>query len=122
MPLEARQGDRHSHERATYPLPLSGLDGLASDEELEKAAAFFRAAGDPGRLQLLERLGAGEACVSDLADVLGVGTSTLSQRLRVLRDVGLVQRRREGKQVYYTLSDQHVHSIIRAALDHAQEP
>ena len=94
--------------------------GSASSEEIERAAAFFRAAGDPSRLQLLERLGSGEACVSELADGFNVGPSTLSQRLRVLRDVGLVQRRRDGRHVYYALANKHVHAILKAALDHAQ--
>ncbi len=87
---------------------------------MEKAAAMFRAAGDPGRLRILHCLLCGEHCVSDLAAESNDGMSTISQRLKVLRSEGLVRRRREGKHVYYTLADDHVAELVRGALDHAK--
>jgi len=87
----------------------------------ERAAQLFRAAGDVPRLKLLERLSRGECCVSEIADEMGEGLSTISQRLRLLRSEGLVQRRREGKHVYYAVADQHVASLIHTALAHASE-
>lgn len=108
--------DRCEHEHGARPLTLS------SDGVLERGAAMLRAMGDPSRLRLLERLSAGGAhCVSELADAAGVGMSTVSQRLRLLRDAHLVRRRREGKHVYYELADDHVGELVRAALDHAAE-
>ncbi|AKF11418.1 ArsR/SmtB family transcription factor [Sandaracinus amylolyticus] len=89
---------------------------------LARAAALFRACGDPERLRLLERLSQGEFCVSELAAESGEGLSTVSQRLRLLRTEGLVSRRREGKHIYYALSDQHVADLIQSALEHALEP
>lgn len=89
---------------------------------LARAAALFRACGDPERLRLLERLSQGEFCVSELAAESGEGLSTVSQRLRLLRSEGLVSRRREGKHIYYALSDQHVADLIESALEHALEP
>lgn len=87
----------------------------------ERAAALFRAAGDVPRLRLLERLAHGEHCVSELAAVMGEGLPVISQRLRVLRAEGLVERRRQGKHIYYALSDGHVAALLRNALDHASE-
>lgn len=89
---------------------------------LERAAEFFRAAGDEGRLRLLAALEHGELCVTDLAALTGEGMSTISQRLRVLRSAGLVARRREHKHVLYSLADDHIAQLIRSALDHAGEP
>lgn len=89
-------------------------------EVLEKAAAMFRAAGDPGRLHILHCLLCGEHCVTDLANESGDGMSTISQRLKVLRSEGLVRRRRDGKHIYYTLMDDHVAELVRGALDHAK--
>ena len=86
-----------------------------------RAAAFFRVAGDPARLRLLEQLAGGEYCVSDLATHSGEQLSTVSERLRLLRAAGLVNRRRHGKHVYYALADAHVAELIRSALDHATE-
>jgi len=87
----------------------------------ERAAALFRAAGDLSRLRLLHQLDAGEACVSELAEASDTKITTLSQQLRVLYAERIVKRRREGKHVYYSLADEHIQELIRAALDHASE-
>jgi ArsR family transcriptional regulator len=93
-----------------------------SDDAFARAAAIFRVASDVNRLKLLERLSDREWCVSELASVAGANMSTVSQQLRVLRAEHLVTRRREGSHLYYSLADEHVRMIIRAALEHANEP
>jgi DNA-binding transcriptional ArsR family regulator len=93
-----------------------------SDEAFERAATIFHAAGDVARLKLLERLCDGEWCVSELASLAGANMSTVSQQLRLLRAERLVTRRREGSHLYYSLADEHVRTIILAALEHANEP
>ncbi len=99
-----------------------GIDHVRVDPEvLERAAAIFRAAGDPGRLHILHCLMHGEHCVSDLAGELGDGMSTISQRLKILRAERLVARRREGKHIFYALADDHVAGLVRAAIEHADE-
>ena len=95
---------------------------MATPRVIERAAALLKAVGDPGRLRLLERLArGGEHCVSELAESENEGMSTVSQRLRLLRAEQLVSRRREGKHVYYALTDAHVRELIFAALEHAAE-
>lgn len=95
---------------------------MAPASVVERAAALLKAVGDPGRLRLLERLAlGGEQCVTELAELSGDGMSTVSQRLRLLRAEHLVTRRREGKHVYYALTDLHVKELIFAALEHAAE-
>ncbi len=96
------------------PLPVN-------DEAFERAADFFRAAGDVARLKLLARLADGEWCVSELAEAAGAGLSTVSQQLRLLRLERLVKRRRSGKHLYYSLTDNHIIDLVRAALEHAAE-
>jgi ArsR family transcriptional regulator len=103
------------------PHPRRVPAGEASPVVIERAAALFRALGDTARLSLLERLSGGEYCVTELADATGEGLSTISQRLRTLRAEHLLRRRRVGKHVYYTLADQHVAELVRAAIEHAQE-
>jgi len=88
---------------------------------LERAAAMFRAAGDPARLRILEHLLSGSCCVSELAEALDEQLSTMSQRLRLLRESRLVSRTRDGKHVYYALADNHVAELIQNVLDHASE-
>ena len=92
-----------------------------SDDELERAASIFRAAGDISRLKLLYRLCDGEWCVTELADAAGVGLSTVSQQLRLLRAERIVARRRAGKHIFYSLADAHVSALIQSAIEHAAE-
>ncbi len=86
---------------------------------LERTAELLRALADPLRLKLVLTLARGEACVSELLDSQDAGLSTVSQRLKLLRQVGLVSRRREGKHIYYQLADTHVRELVDNALAHA---
>ena len=103
------------HGGRREPLAVSG-------EALERAARIFRALGEPSRLRLLVFLTRGDACVTEVAEAEGDEISTVSQRLRVLRNEGLVSRRRQGKHIVYGLADQHVVDMIFNALEHAAEP
>jgi DNA-binding transcriptional ArsR family regulator len=92
-----------------------------SDEAFARAAALFRVVGDEARLRLLDRLAEREWCVTELAEAAGVGMSTVSQQLRTLRAERIVQRRRTGKHIYYSLADRHIIELIANALEHAAE-
>jgi ArsR family transcriptional regulator len=91
------------------------------EEAFVRASALFRVAGDVERLKLLDRLCDGEWCVSELAAAAGVGLSTVSQQLRLLRAERVVTRRRTGKHIYYSLADRHMIDLVTSALDHAAE-
>lgn len=106
--------DEHDH-RISRDVPVT-------EAAFERAASIFRAAGDVSRLKLLARLAYGEWCVTELAEAAGVGLSTVSQQLRLLRAERLVWRRREGKHIYYGLADTHVLDLVQSALAHASEP
>ena len=69
-----------------------------------RAGRLFHALSDQTRLQILERLRAGERCVCDLTGALDAAQSRLSFHLKVLKDSGLVTDRREGRWMYYTLN------------------
>lgn len=88
---------------------------------IERVASIFRALGDSSRIRTIRRLAKKEACVSELAAESGVGLSTVSQRLRLMRSERLVKKRREGKHIYYSLEDDHILEIIQCAFDHARE-
>jgi DNA-binding transcriptional ArsR family regulator len=103
------------HARRVRQTPIN-------DDQLERAAAIFRAAGDISRLKLLHRLSDGEWCVTELAEAAGVGLSTVSQQLRLLRAERIVTRRRAGKHIFYSLADAHVSDLIHSAIEHAAEP
>jgi ArsR family transcriptional regulator, lead/cadmium/zinc/bismuth-responsive transcriptional repressor len=92
-----------------------------ADEMFERAAALLRAAGDANRLRLLHRLAQGEWCVSELAADTDTKLSTLSQQLRLLYSERIIERRREGKHIYYKLTDTHVEQLVEMALEHVAE-
>ena len=102
------------HKRAAVAVPA---DAVA----LERAANIFRALGDGPRLRTLQLLLHRERCVTELVVAMQEKTSTMSQRLRLLRAERLVTRRRAGTHIYYGLADAHVAALIRAALAHAAE-
>ena len=92
-----------------------------SEKAFAHAASLFRVAGDVSRLKLLDRLCDGEWCVSELAEAAGVGLSTVSQQLRLLRAERVVDRRRTGKHIFYSLADRHMIDLVTSALAHAAE-
>ena len=93
----------------------------SSEQVIQRAAALLRAAGEPERLRLLERLGFGDACVGELSEELGWGMPTISQRLKVLHQEGLISRRRDGKHIYYSLDDDHVLYLLKNVMEHVAE-
>jgi ArsR family transcriptional regulator len=103
------------HTHASLPTPR--YDEAAR----ERAVRLFKALGDPARLRTLEMLVDRAACVSEIAEATGEQISTVSHRLRLLRSEGLVERRREGRHVYYSLADHHVFELIQNALEHVSE-
>lgn len=96
----------------------SRLPGAAELEGLER---FFKAMGDPTRLRILHALQAGELCVRDLGETLGMSVSAVSHQLAVLKGARLVSHRRDGKIVYYSLSDSHVSAVLDAMRSHLAE-
>ncbi len=91
---------------------------LPNVEEASDLAALFGALGDPTRVRLLAALATGPLCVCDLAATLGMTQSAVSHQLRVLRALGLVRARREGKLVWYALDDDHVHVLLAVGAEH----
>jgi len=94
---------------------------LPKDEILYELADFFKVFGDTTRIKILQALFKSELCVCDLSAVLGASQSAVSHQLKILRMANLVKPRKEGKVVYYSLSDDHVAAILAQGLDHVEE-
>lgn len=93
---------------------------LPSERQVVRLADVFKALGDPTRLRIILALQIGELCVCDLAEVLGMSQSAISHQLRVLRGLHLVRNRRAGKEVFYSLDDDHVTNMLAQAEDHVR--
>ena len=92
-----------------------------SQQYIQPLDDVFKVLGDPTRLRILRVLMNQEVCVRDIADELGMGQSAVSHQLRILRDARLVQFRRDGKTVYYSLADAHVFTLLDVGLEHVAE-
>ena len=90
-------------------------------EMLFELADLFKVFCDSTRLRIMVKLSDDEMSVSDIADALKMEQSTISHQLRVLRQNKLVRVRRDGKQMYYALDDDHVKKIIEMGVDHILE-
>ena len=88
---------------------------------LFELADLFKVFGDSTRLRIMYAISDGELSVLSIAETLGMEQSTISHQLRVLRNNKLVRARREGKQIYYNLDDDHVKKIIEMGIDHLME-
>ncbi|MDL2302678.1 metalloregulator ArsR/SmtB family transcription factor [Lachnospiraceae bacterium OttesenSCG-928-D06] len=94
---------------------------LPPQEEMLDLADFFKVFGDSTRLRILFLLLCNEMCVFDIAAMLSMTHSAISHQLRVLKQMGLVKKRREGKTIFYSLADSHIITILSQGLDHIEE-
>ena len=91
------------------------------EEVLYDLAELFKVFGDSTRIKILFLLFESELCVCAIAELLGATQSAISHQLRVLKMNKLIKSRRDGKTVYYSLADNHVHNIIAQGLEHVEE-
>lgn len=96
------------------------LEKANSETVLDDLAETFRVLGDPTRVRILMALVKGEMCVSDLAGNLGMTDSAVSHQLRILRNSRLVQFRKDGKNVLYSIGDDHVGTIFKEGFEHVE--
>ncbi len=82
---------------------------------------IFKALADETRAKIVYALYESELCVCDVAAVIGASKATASYHLRLLSHMGLAKYRREGKLVFYRLSDSHIKNLIREILHHMDE-
>ena len=94
---------------------------LPTDELLCDLSDLFRLFGDTTRVKILFSLFESEMCVCDIARLLGMTQSAISHQLRSLKQSKLVKARREGKTVFYSLADDHVHTILSQGMEHVAE-
>ena len=96
-------------------------DQVPTEEELYDLAELFKVFGDSTRIKILYVLVESDMSVGDIAQALNMTQSSISHQLRVLKQSRLVRFRREGKNIVYSLSDDHVHTIMSQGLEHLEE-
>lgn len=96
-------------------------EALPPDEHLFALADLYKVFGDGTRIRILYALFESELCVCDIAALLSMSISAISHQLRILKQAKLVRYRRDGKIVYYSLSDDHVRAILGQGMEHVEE-
>ena len=91
---------------------------LLPENEIQQLAETFKILGDATRIKILCVLDRREMCVCDIAEALTMSQSAISHQLRVLRSARLVKFRRDGKEAWYSLDDDHVVDLMHQGLAH----
>ena len=94
---------------------------ILNEHTAAHVAELFRSFSDTSRVRLLSALIESEMNVSALADEVGISESAVSHHLRGLRQMRLVQARRDGKEVYYRLEDEHIIALFQQGVKHVQD-
>lgn len=98
----------------------SRAEATLDERTAAQVAELFAAFSDPSRVRLIAALVGREMNVGALAEAAGISESAVSHHLRGLRQMRLVRARKEGRQVYYSLDDDHVAALFQQGLDHVQ--
>ncbi len=94
---------------------------IPPQETLTELADLYKLFGDPTRIKILMSLSQHELCVCDLAALIEMSQSAVSHQLRLLKQGRLVKSRREGKSIFYSLADDHVHTVLAQGMEHISE-
>lgn len=96
----------------------TSLEKMLPDKTYDDISNFYKIMGDATRCKIISALAASEMCVGDIANVLSMTKSSISHQLSKMKDSGVVKSRREGKEIYYSLDDEHVAEIFQLTVEH----
>ena len=94
---------------------------IPEKEIMDFIGELFKGFADPTRVHILYLLAEGELCVNDIAERVELSQSAISHQLRILKQMQLIKFRRDGKNVVYSLADDHVKTILQMGLEHVLE-
>ena len=94
---------------------------IPEKEIMDFIGELFKGFADPTRVHILYLLAEGEQCVTEIAEAVELSQSAISHQLRILKQMHLIKFRREGKNILYSLADDHVKTILSQGIDHVYE-
>jgi len=101
-----------------YPDELISTRTALDERTAALLAEVFSALSDPSRIRIISALTEGEMNVGKLAEMVGISESAISHHMRGLRQMRIVRARKEGRQVYYALEDEHIADLYQRGLEH----
>ena len=108
-------------EATEVPEMAATPECMPDEELLYDLADLFKAFADTTRIRILYALMGQDRCVADIADIIGVSQSAVSHQLRTLKQARLVKFQRDGKNIIYSLSDDHVYTMLAQGMTHICE-
>ena len=107
---------------APLPIALTAMSmGILTEQKFLHLAQTFKTLGDYSRVRIVWVLLQGEKCPSEIAEAVNLSPSAVSHHLKVLRNSKLVRLRREHRQIFYTLDDDHINKLMEAGIEHVTE-
>ena len=94
---------------------------MLDDDVLISMADFYKALSDSTRIKIINVINESELCVCDIASILNMTKSAVSHQLKNLREMNLIKSRKQGKEVYYSLADEHVKEVFDISKIHVLE-
>ena len=101
--------------------PFKSYDRNAQRKNVETLGSLFQIIGDLTRVKILFAISDHELCVSDICYILNMSYSAVSHQLRALKKARIIKNRRDGKNIYYSLADEHITQIFNMGLKHISE-
>ncbi|MSP19708.1 MAG: ArsR family transcriptional regulator [Bdellovibrionales bacterium] len=110
------------HLAPSVPIDFTGMSmGILTEKKFLLLAQTFKTLGDYSRVRIVWVLLQGEKCPSEIAEAVNLSPSAVSHHLKVLRNSKLVRLRREHRQIFYTLDDDHINKLMEAGIEHVTE-
>ena len=100
---------------------INKMKNILPDEKFFDLAEFFKIFGDQTRLRILAALKPGDISVSDLSEMVNMSQSAVSHQLKILKQARVVRLRKEGKNIFYSLDDEHIDIILKLGIEHILE-
>lgn len=97
------------------------MQAIPEKEAMDDIAELFKGFADPTRVHILSLLARQELCVTDISEAVELSQSAISHQLRLLKQMHLIKFRRDGKNIWYSLADDHVRTILEMGLEHVME-
>lgn len=97
------------------------MNSILPDEKFYELSEFFKIFGDNSRLRILSVLRSGDISVNDLSEMVGMSQSAVSHQLKILKQARVVKLRKEGKNIFYSLDDEHIDIILKLGIEHILE-
>ncbi len=90
-------------------------------DKIDDMCDFFKLLGDPTRLKILLLIEHDSLCVNEIAEKLGMTKFAVSHQLALLRKARLIKNEKRGKEVFYTIIDDHIETVVNTAFEHVSE-